>query len=308
MRAKKNQEFTDDENFEAQIIESPNLPPSEIISPEMVDPKMINPEFMFPEAHFAGVITYQAKSGWEKLAEQSEIVFKQNSGINYHAKSHSQGENKIQIFSRKEDDVQREKEDQHLFETKEQSSWLLRHCVPFECQTLDMLVVGHDTLTKKDAKFLRLHQKGRSIPCCPFNRPFMKIMNVEESTEKYLGQVINPCLLCGVGLNVLNYTNEEIYEIKGSSCQLGICCSGFPCAPCQQAKFQISDRHGKVVGSLEKKAPKSLKQKPSFEDGSLILSFPHMATKEDKALLISTSLLMQFMYFESGPSEPNIKV
>lgn len=91
------------------------------------------------------------------------------------------------------------------------------------------------------------------------------------------------------------------YKIEGKCCQAGWLCRGYPCDDCQKMKFEVYDSHGTEVTTLNKKSPGCLKSMISDADNFKV-KFPKDATKEDKCLIMASTIMIDYMYFEESPT------
>ena len=127
----------------------------------------------------------------------------------------------------------------------------------------------------------------------------MEVYFTEGGKEQgdYLGKIVNPFKWCNAELQVFDSKNDLKYIIMGDCCQLGFWCQ-FPCETCQTIQFQILDsRRNPTNGRLMKKSAGCIKS--TFTDAdNFSLVFPQNTTKEEKALLMSAVIMLDFMYFE----------
>lgn len=144
--------------------------------------------------------------------------------------------------------------------------------------------------------FLKMKRPFTCTMLC-FNRPVMEIYSLEQGQEKYIGKISNPYSCTQIVFNIDDENNNPLYIIKGSLCQLGVLCTGIPCAPCQEAQFDICDKNGTPLKKLLKKAVGCLKAAISDVDEFAVI-FPDNANVYQKALLMSAAMLLDYLFFE----------
>jgi len=71
---------------------------------------------------------------------------------------------------------------------------------------------------------------------------------------------------------------------------------------CETIDFDIKTPSGEVISTLQKRSPGCLKAMMSDSD-NFSINFPVTATKEDKALIMSAVLFLDFRYFEEKPKK-----
>lgn len=182
-----------------------------------------------------------------------------------------------------------------LFKAKEKSSCLARNCLPGDCRPFKVKVENEPS----GNNFLRFEREF-TCTCLCLARPMMEVFYVEnkESNGDYLGKIINPFTCCSRNLEIYDNKNSLKYIIHGNCLQLGFFCP-LPCEPCQIIDFDILDANGGTIpGSrLQKRSAGCLKAAVSDAD-NFSLVFPPSSSKEDRALLMSAVIMMDFMFFE----------
>jgi len=166
-------------------------------------------------------------------------------------------------------------------------------CRPFKMRVYNTSEREDD---ENDEEFL-FFQKDFRCTCCCFNRPDIKVYYSGGAERVYLGKAVAPCMACNIQLNVLDANDREIYKIHGSCCQLGLCCKGWPCEPCQTVGFDLFDTvKGEKVGALEKRTAGCLKSAVS-DTSNFVVRFPEGCSKENKALLMATVIMLDYENF-----------
>jgi len=154
-----------------------------------------------------------------------------------------------------------------------------------------------------DTAFLLLDRPCKCTCLC-LERPELTVALVEDGKNEPLGK-IKDCYQCfNIRNEVYDKDSNLRFTIEASVCQMGMLCKA-PCESCETVTFEIKSPNGDIVGSLIKKSPGCAKAMISDAD-NFALKFPPSATKEDKALLVSSVLLLDFRYFEEkGGNQQN---
>merc|ERR1719387_2492796 len=168
-------------------------------------------------------------------------------------------------------------EGHNVFFAAEQTDFCNRQCGG-DCRGIDIDIVtlGQDPRVDKMAdgqfdwsfnplgqtdltgaqKFMKM-QKDCQCTCCCFNRPIINVTN--GMTGQILGKIKDPWACCDMTFDLLDGNDEPTLTAKGGCCQLGLICP-FPCGPCREVAFTVSDaKTGAEVGHLKKIVPDCLK-------------------------------------------------
>jgi hypothetical protein len=205
--------------------------------------------------------------------------------------------NTYNVFDRTEGDQQ--PKGRSIFKFREESSCCVRvfchpHCRPFKMD-------AHNDTDQNQDIFMKLHREYTCTFYC-LNRPRMK---VHTSDDRLLGQVVCPWLWYNWGVDV--YGEDlvtKIYRVEATCAQVGIWFRGYPCKPCQTVDFMIKDAAGNPCGFLQKRTAGCLKVCLA-DTANFALEFPQTATPEEKALLTSAVIFLDFLYFEERPGKNN---
>jgi len=129
----------------------------------------------------------------------------------------------------------------------------------------------------------------------------MTVSYVEDGKNEYVGKIRDPWTCCNIINEIYDKENNLKYIIEGSCLQIGMHCKGpFEC--CETIDFDIKTPSGEVISTLQKRSPGCVKAALSDAD-NFALHFPANASKEDKALLMSAVLFLDFRYFEENPKD-----
>ena len=125
----------------------------------------------------------------------------------------------------------------------------------------------------------------------------MKVNITEGNVNVYLGKIVEPFKCCEIALNIFDAQDNLKFMIRGSVCQLAICCK-CPCDSCQEATFELQDANGTLLTYFKKKTAGCAAAAFSDADNFSIV-FPEQTTPEDRVLLMNSIIFMDFCYFEN---------
>lgn len=137
--------------------------------------------------------------------------------------------------------------------------------------------------------------------CCCLDRPLMTC-HYGNIANPQIGHISEPftCCDCAPWIYVKGKTGEIIFSISTPYCQCGICCRHGCCGPFYDVKLFIGRGSGdpkiNPVGHIFK--PQVGCQGVFTNADNYELMFPNDATPEEKILLISATLFMDYQYFE----------
>ena len=99
-------------------------------------------------------------------------------------------------------------------------------------------------------QFLSLKRECQCTICC-FNRPTLEVYYADNSDNenRYVGKIVNPCLLCNLGMELYDKDSILKYKLDGSCCQLGVCCQLIPCEACQEVDFSVEASDGQPLST-----------------------------------------------------------
>jgi len=195
-----------------------------------------------------------------------------------------------------------------IFKCIEKSGWCARNCMSSDSKPFEMYVYKQfkDEDYDTGEPVLKMVRECQcTCMCC--NRPEMKVYYVENGQNEYLGKVVDSWDCMNFSFTIYAPDDRVKFFIKASCCQCGFHCN-CPCEPCERIEFDLWS------GDKEKEEPKILKTgkkncvKNMLGDAdNFSTQFPMAATWQDKTLLMSSLLMIDFMMFEekSGGSGQN---
>ena len=188
----------------------------------------------------------------------------------------------------------------YLFKAKEHSSCCCRlFCTgnsrEFDLNFRRITYISQGQEKKIDfAKFKRPFK----CTCCCCNRPEMS-GNFEGERTGYIGKISEPCTLCDPKIHISNSSNVIVYTISCNCCQCGYYCRNNWMGRCSEVDFSIykgSSIDGQPVGNIHKKfkgCTSLIGDADAFK-----LTFPVDAAPEEKFLLISATVMLDYLYYE----------
>mmetsp|Transcript_5219 Transcript_5219/g.6641 ORF Transcript_5219/g.6641 Transcript_5219/m.6641 type:complete len:274 (-) Transcript_5219:146-967(-) len=189
----------------------------------------------------------------------------------------------------------------HLYEAREHTNCFCLNCCgarrSFE-MTFDDAEKGH----KHDkSPVMEIERPFRlRCFCCPCDC-CRQVIRVKSGREA-LGTVEEMCWLCVPTLDVRNSHGELRYQLKGDN----MCCRchnifTWCCRCCPEYRLSINDGHtGKCEGKIKKKFSGVAKELMTSADNFKV-SFPNQSTVHDRALLLGSVILCDYLYFEKPP-------
>ena len=162
------------------------------------------------------------------------------------------------------------------------------------CKPFEMRVVNN--LSPLQEVVFSMH---REFTCTFFchNRPEMKLYYTENNQNLYLGKVVDVWNCCNYSFQIYDANNSVRYSIKANCCQCGIN-NEAPCDSCQRAEFQVwSGNEQRLESTFVKLGQGAIKNMFGVSE-NFSLPFPIGATWQDKALLMASILMIDFMIFE----------
>lgn len=186
------------------------------------------------------------------------------------------------------------KKGKKILKCKEKTGYCQRNCVSQECRGIQMKVVN--LKSEDEDTVLKMNKECQCTIQC-INRPKMEVKLVENDQDQYLGKVTDPWDCCNHCFKIYNKDDEVRYNVKASCLQLGLCCN-CPCNACEKVLFQIKDNEGVEHEELKKIGKGCMKNTMGDAD-NFSVPFPINASWEDKVLIMTVALMIDYRMFES---------
>jgi len=232
------------------------------------------------------------KKGWERIQDRDGIFVKQKVDLLEAMTGCEQG-NTYYVYPLGKDG---DKKGRKFYKAKEKSSCFAKQCMSGDCRPFKLNLKLDDDDEALDGEPFLLLDRPCKCTCLCFNRPELTVTCVQDGANSYLGKVKDIWTCCNVILEIYDKSNNLRYKIDGSCLQVGMHCKG-PMDCCETIDFDIKTPSGEVVSTLQKRSPGCINAMVSDAD-NFAVHFPNNATKEDKALILSAVLLLDYRYFE----------
>ncbi len=196
------------------------------------------------------------------------------------------------------------------FKCKEESSWCMRNCCSGEGREFKMLIKyspngindkGDDYSSHCFAELDRPYK----CTCCNLNRPELGVHLTNE--KKHLGTITEPFSCSRVLINASDGNGDLIYKFDIDRSQQGIACRAFTCGAIESVDFPIIkvDKNGETeVDGEIKRMGRSYDEAVIGSDADCYdIVFPKTATPQEKFLILSTTMLIDFRFFEDTEEE-----
>ena len=193
-----------------------------------------------------------------------------------------------------------------LFKCKEYSEWCMRNCCTARSREFNMAVkhISAASNLNEDfnAPFVDI-RKPFKCTCMCLERPEMLIKY--GSNNQPLGRIKQPFTCCDPIFSTYDNTGNKRYTIHADCCQCGLICANNFCGKLSEVIFHIynNDNLSHPCGSITKKSANIGELVTSAD--SYQITFPPDATPEDKMVLISAGLMIDYQFFEESATEGN---
>ena len=191
-----------------------------------------------------------------------------------------------------------------LFKCKEFSSCCQRHCCAANAREfiMDMKHVANVGCMDENFQNSFVHiNRPFKCTCCCLERPEM-IVNYSQGNQ-LVGRVKQPFTCCDPFFTVYDFSGSLRYYVHADYCQCGICCANNCCGKMSEAVFNIykdanmTERCGFIVKKVA-----NLSELLTSAD-SYQVNFPSDASPSEKILLIATTLMIDYQYFEQSAND-----
>jgi len=184
-----------------------------------------------------------------------------------------------------------------LFKCKERTDFCQRRCLPDSCKPFKMEIsMLYETEGSiKYESYLHLERPCKCA-CFGWNRNQVRVMHTEGGRNEYLGKIVDPFNWCNIQLDVYSQEDTLKYIIFGNCCQAGIWFK-CPCQSCETLDLEIRSTSGEIISKIQK-GP-HIKNNENTADNFLV-DFPKNISPNDKLLLMSGVLFLDYKYFETN--------
>lgn len=226
----------------------------------------------------------------QELASSTSAIIKQEPDL-LEAFSGCQRPNKYHIFINTPLGLR------YMFKCIERGDSCARNCCSTDMRTFSLNFNKITSLdqyygTTASETFLKLIK-----PCACLFKPRMMVEHYSLKT-KY-GMIQQASCTTNAQVNIYDNNNNLLYEVAGDCCQAGLCGCAF-CAKLSRVNFYIK-QGGRTVGKLTKCEADYAEMLTSADTYEVL--FPARANVNEKLLIIVASLLIDYIYFETGVVE-----
>ena len=124
--------------------------------------------------------------------------------------------------------------------------------------------------------------------------------------EEILGEILEPYRCCDPFFKIINKNKEKIFDIHTDCWQKGISSRRFSCGKYAEVNFNIykGNTSGKdmleqnTFGNIIRRVPKNVEKSVFSDFDNFEINFPPEATAEEKLLLLGSTLLIDYRFFE----------
>lgn len=142
--------------------------------------------------------------------------------------------------------------------------------------------------------------KPFKCPCFCLGRPEI-FLTLNDKNEK-IGKILEPFSGCSSLYEIYDDKEQMKYMVRAKCCQCGLLCANSIFGRMGEAIFNIIDPESKEqIGIICKKSPVMTDGLNENED--YLINFPEKASTNDKLLLITLGLMIDYQYFELDPSK-----
>lgn len=142
--------------------------------------------------------------------------------------------------------------------------------------------------------------------CC--DRPKMTGYYKSVENGEQFGQITEPCTYCNPLFLITTGDRTPSYQIHCDCCQCGMMCRKNICGVCSEVIFgiypaEVTDFNSQNMVGQVKKISKGAMELFSDAD-SYQITFPMECSPEEKLLIIGTTMMIDYRYFEQTQNKP----
>ena len=189
----------------------------------------------------------------------------------------------------------------YLFKCVENTGCLNRWLCPTLLRQLQMNFLHFSSNNESvEPKIYANFFKPFKCPCFCLCRPEI-FLSLNDKNEK-IGKILEKFSCSNSLYEIYDDKDQMKYIVKAKCCQCGILCANSIFGIMGEANFNIIDPESREqIGIITKKS--LVKNNDINENEEYIINFPEKASKNEKLLLITLGLIIDYQYFESDPSK-----
>jgi len=196
------------------------------------------------------------------------------------------------------------------FKCKEESSWCIGNCCSGESRKFKMLIKYspnglYDKGDNYNSNLFAELDRPYKCTCFNLNRPELSV-SLTDGTN--LGKITEPFSCSRVLVDIRNGNGELKYKIDIDWSQPGIACRSFLCGAIESVDFPIQNINkmtGESVldGEIKRMGRSYAEAVVGSDTDCFDIIFPKNATPEEKFLILSSTLLIDYRFFEDTEKE-----
>ena len=271
-----------------------------------------NQQIIFPQPNFAiqqqmpfpqtigGIQVIYAEDPIAELANCTSLLIKQQPEF-FEALTGYETQNRYHVFGQSAIGMK------YLFKCKERSGWFMRNCCPSNQREFDMEINHISTINNMaptmTKNFANAFKPFKCTICC-LCRPELFIKLAEGQIN--IGTIKHIFTICDPEFHIFDERNQIKYIVNASCCQCGLLCANNFCGKLSEAIFNILDPGNRqIIGKIVKHCA-DLSELATDAD-SYQINFPSIASPNDKLLLMSLGLMIDYQYFETDSTDDRKK-
>ena len=248
----------------------------------------------FPQP-FSGIQVIYVEDPMEELANCTGLLIKQQPEY-FEALTGCETQNRYHVFGQSPGGMK------YLFKCKENSGWFMRNCCPSEQREFNM-EISHvssiNMMTPASPKCFANAFKPFKCTICCICRPELFLTLTEGQIK--MGTIRHTFSICDPEFEVFDERNQLKYIVTASCCQCGLLCANNFCGKLSEAIFDILEPgNGQIIGKIVKNSADYSELVTDAD--SYQIKFPSIASPNDKLLLMSLGLMIDYQYFETDSS------
>ena len=189
----------------------------------------------------------------------------------------------------------------YLFKCIEDTGCLNRWFCPTSIRQLNMNYFHIPSINQmSDYKIIANFKKSFKCPCFSYCRPEIMLF-LNEKNQK-IGKIREIFSCCEQIYEIYDGEDKIKYLIKGKCCQCGLLFSNSIFGPISEVCFNIIDAESnEQIGIINKKTPS--KSDDINGDENYMIIFPEKSNVNEKLLITTLGLIIDYQYFEIDPSK-----
>ncbi|KAK8803210.1 hypothetical protein WA158_000904 [Blastocystis sp. Blastoise] len=154
--------------------------------------------------------------------------------------------------------------------------------------------------TSTGQDILMMHRPFKCQLCACCNLPELSSY-FPNNTEVPIGKICADFDCCDDKFTIYDHNEMPIMSVHGDCCQMGKFCH-FPCEGFDTIHYSILNTASGQEGAVDKKFSSFTRELLSDADNFIVV-FPPNSTLNERVLVLSSTFLIDFMYFEKDSND-----